>query len=87
MKESFYDFKANDINGKEVSMSNYEGKVVLIVNVASSCGFTPQYEGLQKLHDKYSERGLVVITVPSNDFNQELKSDAAVQDFCEINYR
>ena len=86
MKESFYDFKANDINGKEVSMSSYEGKVVLIVNVASGCGFTPQYEGLQKLHDKYSERGLVVITVPSNDFNQELKTDAAVQDFCEINY-
>ena len=56
------------------------------MNTASRCGFTYQYEGLQKLHDKYSEQGLIVITVPSNDFNQELKSDAAVQDFCEINY-
>ena len=66
--------------------SEFRGSPVLIVNTASRCGFTYQYEGLQKLHDKYSEQGLVVITVPSNDFNQELKSDAAVQDFCEINY-
>ena len=61
MKESFYDFKANDINGKEVSMSSYEGKVVLIVNVASGCGFTPQYEGLQKLYDEHKEKGLEIL--------------------------
>ena len=58
MKESFYDFKAKDINGNEVSMSDYQDKVVLIVNVASGCGFTPQYEGLQKLYDEHKEQGL-----------------------------
>ena len=80
------DFEFENIDGGVLNLREFRGSPVLIVNTASRCGFTYQYEGLQKLHDKYSEKGLVVITVPSNDFNQELKSDAAVQDFCEINY-
>ena len=80
------DFEFENIDGGVLNLKEFRGSPILIVNTASRCGFTYQYEGLQKLHDKYSERGLVVITVPSNDFNQELKTDAAVQDFCEINY-
>ena len=87
MKESFYDFKANDINGKEVSMSNYEGKVVLIVNVASSCGFTPQYEGLQKLYDEHKEKGLEILAFPCNQFGEQEKgSEEEIKNFCEKNY-
>ena len=74
------DFEFENIDGGVLNLREFRGSPVLIVNTASRCGFTYQYEGLQKLHDKYSEQGLVVITVPSNDFNQELKSDAAVQD-------
>ena len=73
MKESFYDFKAKDINGNEVSMSSYDGKVVLIVNVASSCGFTPQYEGLQKLYNVYKEQGLEILAFPCNQFGEQEK--------------
>ena len=87
MKESFYDFKANDINGKEVSMSSYEGKVVLIVNVASSCGFTPQYEGLQKLYDEHKEKGLEILAFPCNQFGEQEKgSEEEIKNFCEKNY-
>jgi len=87
MKESFYDFKANDINGKEVSMSSYDGKVVLIVNVASSCGFTPQYEGLQKLYDVYKEQGLEILAFPCNQFGEQEKGDGEeIKNFCEKNY-
>ena len=87
MKESFYDFKANDINGKEVSMSSYEGKVVLIVNVASGCGFTPQYEGLQKLYDEHKEQGLEILAFPCNQFGEQEKGGGEeIKDFCEKNY-
>ena len=87
MKESFYDFKANDINGKEVSMSSYEGKVILIVNVASSCGFTPQYEGLQKLYDEHKEQGLEILAFPCNQFGEQEKGDGEeIKNFCEKNY-
>ena len=87
MKESFYDFKANDINGKEVSMSSYEGKVVLIVNVASGCGFTPQYEGLQKLYDEHKEKGLEILAFPCNQFGEQEKgSEEEIKNFCEKNY-
>ena len=74
-------FEFESIDGGVLNLEDFKGKPVLIVNTASRCGFTYQYEGLQKLHDKYADKGLVVITVPSNDFNQELKTDAAVQDF------
>ena len=87
MKESFYDFKANDINGKEVSMSSFEGKVVLIVNVASGCGFTPQYEGLQKLYDVHKEEGLEILAFPCNQFGEQEKGDGEeIKNFCEKNY-
>ena len=87
MKESFYDFKANDINGKEVSMSSFEGKVVLIVNVASGCGFTPQYEGLQKLYDEHKEEGLEILAFPCNQFGEQEKGDGEeIKNFCEKNY-
>ena len=87
MKESFYDFKANDINGKEVSMSSFEGKVVLIVNVASGCGFTPQYEGLQKLYDVHKEEGLEILAFPCNQFGEQEKGNGEeIKNFCEKNY-
>jgi glutathione peroxidase len=79
-------FEFENIDGGVLNLQEFRGSPILIVNTASRCGFTNQYEGLQNLHEKYSDQGLVVISVPSNDFNQELRTDAAVQDFCEINY-
>lgn len=75
-----------NIDGGTLKLSDWAGQPVLVVNTASQCGFTGQYEGLQALHDKYSARGLVVLTVPSDDFRQELGSEAEVKEFCEINY-
>ena len=84
--QSFYDIVIESIEGKEIKISDYKGKAVLIVNTASKCGFTPQYAGLQKLYDRYHEEGLVVLGVPSNDFNQELNKNTEVKEFCEIRY-
>ena len=85
--QSIYDFSVPTSSGYQQSLRDYKGKVVLIVNTASKCGFTPQYEGLQRLHDKYSERGLVVVAMPCNQFGaQEPGSNAAVQEFCQLNY-
>ena len=85
--QSIYDFSVPTSSGDQQSLRDYQGKVVLIVNTASKCGFTPQYEGLQKLHDKYSERGLVVVAMPCNQFGaQEPGSNADVQEFCQLNY-
>ena len=85
--QSIYDFSVPTSAGDQQSLRDYQGKVVLIVNTASKCGFTPQYEGLQKLHDKYSERGLVVVAMPCNQFGaQEPGSNADVQEFCQLNY-
>ena len=67
-------FEFNSIDGGEINLTDFLGKPLLVVNTASRCGFTNQYEGLQKLYEKYSEEGLVVIAIPSNDFNQELKN-------------
>ena len=69
----FFDFKINSITGETIHLSDYKDKVILIVNTASYCGFTPQYTELQKLWDKYKLKGLVVLGVPSNSFNQEKK--------------
>ncbi len=86
-EKSFYDFSATSIDGKEISMSDYKGKVVLVVNVASKCGFTPQYEGLQALYNKYEKDGLVILGFPSNQFaNQEPASDEDIKEFCTLNY-
>jgi glutathione peroxidase len=80
-------YKMKGIDGKEVDLSTYKGKVVLFVNVASKCGYTPQYTGLQKLHEKYNKEGLVIIGVPCNQFGkQEPGSDKEIAEFCSANY-
>ena len=81
-----YDFSFNSIEGGKLNLSDYKGKTLIIANVASRCGFTNQYEGLQTLWDKYKQKNLVVIGVSSNDFNQELKSKEEVKKFCEVNF-
>ena len=84
-KESFYDIKINSIEGKKVDFSEFKGKYVLIVNVASSCGFTPQYKVLQKLQDQF--KNLVVIGVPCNQFGyQEPGNEKQIMEFCSSNY-
>ena len=80
-------FTMKDLNGKPQDLSQYQGKVVLFVNVASKCGFTPQYKGLQALYEKYQKDGLVIIGVPANEFrSQEPGSDAEIAEFCQKNY-
>jgi len=86
--DSIYEFKMKDIEGKEVELSDFKDKVVLIVNVASKCGATPQYEQLQALSDKYSEKGLVVVGVPCNQFGgQEPGSEKDIKEFCSTKYK
>jgi len=87
-KVTALDRKMTGIDGKDVDLTAYKGKVVVIVNVASKCGYTPQYEGLQKLHETYEKDGLVVIGVPANDFGkQEPGSDDEIAKFCKTNYK
>ena len=82
-----YDFKFNSIDGGKIDLSQYIGKILIITNVASKCGFTKQYDDLQKLYDDYKERGLVVIGIPSNQFgSQEPGSEAEIKNFCETNF-
>jgi glutathione peroxidase len=82
-----YDFNALDIGGNSVSLREYVGKVLLIVNTASSCGFTPQYKGLQTLHEQYAGRGLVVLGFPCNQFGaQEAGNEDEIASFCEMNF-
>ena len=84
---TIYDFSVPTSNGQEQSLADYKGKVVLIVNTASQCGFTPQYEGLEILHNNYSERGLVVVAMPCNQFGaQEPGNNDSIQEFCQLNY-
>ena len=82
----FHDFTIESITGEKINLSDYKSKVVLLVNTASKCGFTPQYSGLQKIYEKYKDDGLVVFGVPTNDFNQELSKDSDVKEFCEIRF-
>ncbi len=82
----FFDFKINNISGEEIDLKIYKNKVILLVNTASYCGFTGQYEDLQKLWDKYKLDGLIVLGIPSNSFNQEKKENKEVKDFCEVNF-
>ena len=80
-------FTMNSLDGKPVNLAKYEGNVVLMVNVASQCGYTPQYEGLQELHKRYASRGLRLLGFPSNDFGQqEPGSNAEIADFCKKNF-
>jgi glutathione peroxidase len=84
---SVYDFTARDINGKERSLGEYRGKVLLIVNTASQCGFTYQYKGLQALHRKYADEGVEVLGFPCNQFGQQEPGDAnEIKNFCSLNY-
>ena len=80
---SIFELKATNIDGSEASLSNYKGKVLLVVNTASRCGFTPQYKSLEKIYKKYKERDFVVLAFPSNDFRQELPTDEDIKEFCE----
>jgi glutathione peroxidase len=84
---AIYDFTVRDISGREVPLSDYRGKALLIVNTASKCGFTPQYDGLQALHERYGPEGLVVIGFPCNQFaHQEPGDDAHIEEFCRVNF-
>ena len=82
----FYDFTIESISGETINLSDYKSKVVLLVNTASKCGFTPQYSGLQQIYERYKDDGFVVLGVPTNDFNQELSKDSEVKEFCEIRF-
>ena len=80
------DWRFDSIDGGTLSLDAWTGQPVLVVNTASRCGFTPQYDGLQALYDRYRDRGLVVMAVPSQDFRQELGSDEEVKEFCDLNF-
>jgi glutathione peroxidase len=85
--KSIYDFKVADIEGNDVNLSDYKGKVLLIVNVASKCGFTPQYKGLQKIYGDYKDKGFEILAFPSNDFmGQEPGTNEQIKSFCQLNY-
>jgi glutathione peroxidase len=84
---SIYDYAVNNIKGDRVSLSEYKGKIMLIVNTASKCGFTPQYDGLEKLYQKYKDRGFVILGFPSNQFlAQEPGNNQEISSFCRLNY-
>ncbi|MCF8363681.1 MAG: glutathione peroxidase [Prolixibacteraceae bacterium] len=87
MSAKIYDFKAKSLKGDEVEMSRFKGKMVLVVNTASKCGLTPQYEGLEELHQKYKDKDLVILGFPCNQFaNQEPGDEKSISENCLINY-
>jgi glutathione peroxidase len=84
---SVYDFKANDIMGQEIDLNDYKGKVLMIVNTASECGLTPQFEGLEELYQEYKEQGFEILGFPCNQFaNQDSGSNEEIREFCQLNY-
>ncbi|MBA4330116.1 MAG: glutathione peroxidase [Polaromonas sp.] len=84
---SIYDFEAQQINGQDISLPEFRGKVLLIVNTASKCGFTPQFGGLEELHKAYAGKGLVVLGFPCNQFgSQDPGADGEIAEFCQVNY-
>ena len=85
-EKQFYDISIESITGETINFNDYKNKAVLIVNTASYCGFTKQYDELQELWDLYKSRGLIVIGVPSNSFNQEKNSNSDIKEFCEVNF-
>ena len=86
--DSIYDFKVKTMEGKDQSLADYRGSVLLIVNTASHCGFTPQYAGLEKLYERYKARGFVVLAFPANDFlDQEPGDNGTIKQFCELTYK
>ena len=85
--KTLFDFKINSINGGELDLSSFKGKTILLVNVASKCGFTNQYDDLQKLYDDFKDKGLIVIGIPTNQFGgQEPGSEKEIKNFCETNF-
>ena len=85
--KTLFDFKINSINGDELNLSNFNGQTLLLVNVASNCGFTKQYDDLQNLYDSYKNKGLIVIGIPSNQFgSQEPGTSSEIKEFCEVNF-
>ena len=82
----FYDFKINSISGDILDLNDFKGKPVLLVNTASYCGFTKQYDDMQELWERYKDKGLIVLGIPSNSFNQEKKDNSEVKEFCEVNF-
>ena len=85
--KTFFDFKINSISGDELDLSIFDGKTILLVNVASNCGFTKQYDDLQKLYEDFKDKGLVVVGVPTNQFGgQEPGSETEIKNFCETNF-
>ena len=82
----FYDFQIESITGEIINFQEYENKVILLVNTASYCGFTKQYDDLQKLWDQFKSKGLIVLGIPSNSFNQEKKNNSEIKKFCEMNF-
>lgn len=88
MSENIYQFNVKKNDGEEVSLEDYKGKVLLIVNTASKCGFTPQYEGLEELYKSYKDKGLEILAFPCNQFGgQEPGSDSEIAQFCDLNYK
>ncbi len=84
---SIYDYSATNIRGEEVSLSDYRGNVMLIVNTASKCGFTPQFEGLETLYNDLREQGLIILGFPCNQFgSQDPGADGEIEEFCQLNY-
>ena len=81
-----YDFEFNSIDGNKIKLSDFKNKVLVVVNVASRCGYTPQYEGLQMVWSNYKNKNLVVIGVPTNNFKQEPGNNKEIKDFCETNF-
>ena len=87
MNNQFYEFKAKNIYGQEVSMSAYKGKTIIVVNTASKCGFTPQFEGLEQLYQKYKDKGVVILGFPCNQFaNQEPGDEKSILNGCVVDY-
>ena len=82
----FYNFKIESITGEIINFKEYENKVILLVNTASYCGFTKQYDDLQRLWDQFKSKGLIVLGIPSNSFNQEKKNNSEIKKFCEVNF-
>ena len=85
-EKKIYDFNIESITGEIIDFKDYKNKVILVVNTASYCGFTKQYNELQELWDLYKEKGLIVLGIPSNSFNQEKNDNADIKEFCEVNF-
>ena len=85
-EKKIYDFSIESITGETINFKDYKNKVILIVNTASYCGFTKQYAELQSLWEKYKSKGLIVLGIPSNSFNQEKNSNSEIKEFCEVNF-